>query len=141
MDVVVGLMQEHLSKNVFQSKGCREIDEALQVILLVVSEGMNVRMIKMFTFKEVKKIVFSLGKDKALGLDGFSGTFYHRHQKYIGENVFVASIFFFKNGFFPLSINATGMALVPKVSILEFPSQFRLIALCNFFIRLFQKCQ
>lgn len=29
MDVVVGLMQEHLSKNVFQSKGCREIDEAL----------------------------------------------------------------------------------------------------------------
>lgn len=131
-----GLIQVYFSKNFFQAKGCHKVDETLQVIFLVeTNEGLT----KMPTFKEVQKVIFNFGKAKASCSNGFNEAFYRRHYEDTSIDVFEAVKNFFENGFLPLFVNEIGIALVPKVFVLEYPSQFRSIALCNFSYKIVSK--
>lgn len=54
-------------------------------------------------------------------------------------DVFEAVRNFFEYGFWPISVNETSIALVPKVPVLEIPVQFKPTTLCNFLYTIISK--
>ncbi|XP_042016203.1 uncharacterized protein LOC121764212 [Salvia splendens] len=63
---------------------------------------------------EVKKAVWSISADSALGPDGFTASFYHKCWDVIGKDVVEAVMQFFNGAFLPRSITSTMIVLLPK---------------------------
>ncbi|KAL7586020.1 hypothetical protein Lser_V15G46368 [Lactuca serriola] len=88
-------------------------------------------MIKIVTNNEIKEALFDIDDDKSPGPDGFSAKFFKSLWPVIGEDFCAAVKEFFANGKILKEVNATAIALVPKV---EFPgkvSDFRPISCCS----------
>lgn len=80
---------------------------------------------------EIKTTLFSLAKGKAPGPDGFSTEFYKTNWEIVGPLVMEAVHDFFRTGRLLRELNATILALVPKVPNASVVSDFRPIACCN----------
>ncbi|CAN1126675.1 LINE-1 retrotransposable element ORF2 protein [Linum perenne] len=83
------------------------------------------------TAREVQKALFSLGADKSPGPDGFTVQFYRSSWGTIGSEVTTAVQSFFDRGELPLQVNATSLALIPKVLNADEFRNFRPISCCN----------
>jgi hypothetical protein len=66
------------------------------------------------TREEVRKTIFAMNQNKALGPDGFSAGFYHRACAMVGEDVTDAVLEFLKYGRLLWETNATIITLVPR---------------------------
>ena len=67
--------------------------------------------------------------DKALGLDGFSLTFYHHCWEVVERNVLAVFEEFYPHSMFEKSLNATFIALIPKKNGASNIRDFRPISL------------
>ncbi|GJY23686.1 uncharacterized protein Tco_0397344 [Tanacetum coccineum] len=88
-------------------------------------------MIRRVTDMEVKEAMFSIGKNKSPGLDGYTSTFFKHAWEIIGKEVTEVVQDFFKNGKLLTEINHTIISLLPKVHSPSKVSDYRPISCCN----------
>lgn len=90
------------------------------------------------TINEVEKAIFSLGALKAPGPDGFDGLFYQKNW-FIIKDIFKVVSLFFDSGYLQEEVNATMVALVPKIPLPESISHLRPIRCCNYLYKIIAK--
>nr|GEZ62090.1 hypothetical protein [Tanacetum cinerariifolium] len=86
-------------------------------------------MVRPVSKDEIKGVVFSMNDDKARGPDGFSSKFFKSAWSIIGNEVCVAL----------KEVNATIIALVPKLISPQKVSDFRPISCCNVLYKIIMK--
>ncbi|XP_042059507.1 uncharacterized protein LOC121804020 [Salvia splendens] len=89
--------------------------------------------------KEVKKAVFDIFGDSALGPDGFSVVFYQTCWGIIGTDVVEAIKQFFLRAYHSRSVMATNIVLNPKKASPETWADYRPISLCIVFNKIITK--
>ncbi|KAL8124537.1 hypothetical protein AgCh_012256 [Apium graveolens] len=89
--------------------------------------------------EEIKEVIFQMGDDKASGLNGYSALFFKKAWVVIGEDVFQAVKEFFVTGKLLKEVNATLLALNPKMDHPTVVGEFRPIALFNFIYKCITK--
>ncbi|GAV61100.1 hypothetical protein CFOL_v3_04628 [Cephalotus follicularis] len=67
--------------------------------------------------QEVKDALWSQNPSKAPGPDGYTGSFYRAAWSLVGEDCIDAILDFFATGYMPQCLNATILALIPKLKI------------------------
>ncbi|GKF60173.1 hypothetical protein Tco_0176959, partial [Tanacetum coccineum] len=93
-------------------------------------EDANV-MVRPVSNKEIKDDIFDIDSSKASGPDGYTSEFLKKSWDVIGNEVCLVVKEFFRNGKLLGEVNATLIALIPKVSTPNKVSEFRPIACCN----------
>lgn len=96
-----------------------------------ITQAMNEGLTKSFTSDEVDRALTQMPSLKAPGPDGFGVCFFQQHWDTVGAAVRDAILDFLNNGNFDPTINATFIALTPKVSTVDSVNDFRPISLCN----------
>ncbi|KAK0574015.1 hypothetical protein LWI29_017005 [Acer saccharum] len=91
------------------------------------------------TNDEIRDVCFSLHPNKAPGPDGFNAHFFKKTWDIVGEDVINAIQKFFRSGHFLKEINATILALVPKVPNPSKMKDFRPISCCNTLYKIIAK--
>ncbi|XP_043725893.1 uncharacterized protein LOC122672496 [Telopea speciosissima] len=115
--------------NLFSSGSCSRHAELLDVIPSVITEEDNTRLIASPSLKEVEEAVFSLSKDSAPGLDGFTGHFFTSSWEIVKADVWAAMEDFFKGGILHRSFTSSHLILIPKMENLDVTSDCRPISL------------
>ncbi|CAN1835217.1 Transposon TX1 uncharacterized 149 kDa protein [Linum perenne] len=69
--------------------------------------------------------------DKSPGPDGFSAFFFQNSWDLVGKDFIAGVRFFFETSSMPRKVNATTLALIPKVPNASSMAQFRPISCCN----------
>ncbi|CAN1851931.1 Transposon TX1 uncharacterized 149 kDa protein [Linum perenne] len=75
--------------------------------------------------------MFSINSDKSPGPDGYTAQFVKNSWGIVGPDINVVLKEFFHDGILPFQVNATILALVPKVKNADEMKNFRPIAYCN----------
>nr|KAJ0212804.1 hypothetical protein LSAT_V11C400156830 [Lactuca sativa] len=88
-------------------------------------------IVKEITCEEIKAAVFDIDDDKAPGPDGYSSKFFKAAWVIVGEDFCKAVKEFFCKKKILKEINATAIALVPKVQTPGRVGDYRPIACCN----------
>lgn len=83
------------------------------------------------TKNEIKKVIFSMNKNKAPGPDGFSAGFFQQAWPVVGDEVCEAVLEFFTWGRLLKEVNATILTLVPKKKNPASMGDYRPISCCN----------
>ncbi|KAL8124533.1 hypothetical protein AgCh_012252 [Apium graveolens] len=96
-------------------------------------------LIREVSSEEIKEVIFQMGDDKASGLNGYSALFFKKAWVVIGEDVCQAVKEFFVTGKLLKEVNATLLALNPKMDHPKVVGEFRPIALCNFIYKCITK--
>ncbi|GKF09150.1 RNA-directed DNA polymerase, eukaryota, reverse transcriptase zinc-binding domain protein [Tanacetum coccineum] len=104
---------------------------------LLESEALN--LIRAVSDDEIKNALFSIDGNKAPGPDGFSAQFFKDAWSVIGSDVCKAVKDFFVNGKLFKEVNATVIALVPKITTPSKVSDYRPIACCNVVYKIISK--
>ncbi|CAN1304729.1 LINE-1 reverse transcriptase homolog [Linum perenne] len=89
------------------------------------------QLIEPITAKEVRDAMFSINSDKSPGPDGYTAHFFKSSWGIVGPDIIAAVQEFFQDGILPFQVNATILALVPKVKNADEMKNFRPIACCN----------
>ncbi|KAK3229959.1 hypothetical protein Dsin_001840 [Dipteronia sinensis] len=109
------------------------------VISNVISNDQADSMDRHVTNDEIKEVCFSLHPNKAPGLDGFNAHFIKKTWDIVGEDVINAIQKFFRYGHLLKELNATILALVPKVPNPSKMKDFRPISCCNTLYKIIAK--
>ena len=112
------------------------VNRALQ-LLLTVEE--NDSLIAVPTSGEIRDAAFSINAEKAPGPDGFSAGFFHTHWEDVGPDIVKEVQGFFRGEPLPELINETNVRLIPKIPNPQKVSNYRPIALCNVYYKIFSK--
>ena len=115
------------------------MDFVLNFIDKKVTKDMNRSLGSPVTKAEIHDAAFSLGKAKALRLDGFSGLFYQASWAEVGDTVWLMVHDFFAGNTQLDDLNVTNLTLIPKVERPDHVSQFHPIGLCNFSYKIISK--
>ncbi|KAL0293137.1 UNVERIFIED_CONTAM: hypothetical protein Sangu_3244700 [Sesamum angustifolium] len=83
------------------------------------------------TLSEVKEAFFDIDVESAPGPDGFTSAFYRAAWPIVGQSMFEAVGEFFRTGKLLKQINTTLLALIPKVNMPTYVSDYRPISCCN----------
>ncbi|KAL0304923.1 UNVERIFIED_CONTAM: putative ribonuclease H protein [Sesamum calycinum] len=83
------------------------------------------------THFEVKEAFFDIDVESAPGPDGYTSAFYRAAWPIIGQSMFEAIGEFFRTGKLLKQINTTLLALIPKVNMPTYVSDYRPISCCN----------
>ncbi|KAK4384484.1 hypothetical protein Sango_3056200 [Sesamum angolense] len=83
------------------------------------------------TAHEVKEAFFQIDVDSAPGPDGFGSAFYRAAWPVVGQSMVEAVGEFFRTGKLLKQINNTLLALIPKVNMPNYVSDYRPISCCN----------
>ncbi|KAK4383851.1 hypothetical protein Sango_3113200 [Sesamum angolense] len=83
------------------------------------------------TRSEVKEAFFDIDVESAVGPDGFTSAFYRTAWPVVGQAIFQAVGEFFRTGKLLKQINSTLIALIPKVNLPLYVSDYRPISCCN----------
>ncbi|KAK3189545.1 hypothetical protein Dsin_029106 [Dipteronia sinensis] len=117
-----------------------EIGSALSNIIdEVISNGQADFMGKDVTYDEIWEVCFSLYPNKAPCPDGFNAHFFKITWDIVGEDVISAVQEFFRSGPLLKEINATILALIPKVPNPSKMKDFRPISCCNTLYKIIAK--
>jgi hypothetical protein len=104
-----------------------------------ITQEMNLGLTRLFTPDEVDIALAQMPALKAPGPNGFGVSFFNQHWDTTGDTVRGAVLNFLNNGIFDPAINATYLALIPKVSPAISVHDFRPISLCNVIYKLISK--
>lgn len=126
-------------REVYQASPQQNSDFCLSHVPYLISEEMNISLMKPVSNEEVKKAVDGLGALKALGPDGLNGMFYQKHWDVVKDDVCGAVLNFFNQGILPPEINETIVTLIPKIPHPESVSHLRPISCCNFIFKVISK--
>ncbi|XP_026459459.1 uncharacterized protein LOC113360132 [Papaver somniferum] len=105
--------------------------EIINLIPLAITPEDNTILNRKTEPEEIKAILFSMSNDKAPGPDGFPPNFFKLNWDIIGNDIVSMVQHFFLFGHLLKEMNATFIALIPKVDNPTSPSHFRPIRLCN----------
>ena len=94
---------------------------------------------KIPTADEIKKVVFSMGSNKAPGPDEMLALFFKFYWNVMGGEVIEAVISFFNRRYMLKEINHLFIALIPKGNNAASVNQFRPISLCNVLYKIISK--
>ncbi|KAL0302800.1 UNVERIFIED_CONTAM: hypothetical protein Sangu_3078000 [Sesamum angustifolium] len=83
------------------------------------------------TESEVKEAFFDIDVESAPGPDGFTSAFYRVAWPIVGRSMFESVGEFFRTGKLLKQINTTLLALIPKVNMPTYVSDYRPISCCN----------
>ncbi|GJS30237.1 hypothetical protein Tco_0490857, partial [Tanacetum coccineum] len=103
----------HFRNFLGKSVPVKNIDE--NIFINKINEEDAARMIKDVTSEEAKNAIFDIDSNKASGPDGFSSEFFKKAWGVIGNDVCLAVKEFFNSGKILGEINATLIALIPKI--------------------------
>ncbi|WMV46809.1 hypothetical protein MTR67_040194 [Solanum verrucosum] len=95
----------------------------------------QLELIRSYVEKKVKQAMFSIDVNKSLGPNGYGSGFFRDDWSVVGEGVIQAVLEFLESGKLLRQINATIIALIPKIAVPEYASQFRPISCCNVIYR------
>ncbi|KAK3184843.1 hypothetical protein Dsin_032129 [Dipteronia sinensis] len=109
------------------------------IIDKVISNGQADFMGRDVTDDEIREVCFSLHPNKAPGLDGFNAHFFNITWDIVGEDVISVVQEFFMSGLLLKELNATILALVPKVPNPSKMKDFRPISCCNTLYKIIAK--
>ncbi|XP_031260175.1 uncharacterized protein LOC116118324 [Pistacia vera] len=108
-----------------------QITEASMYFSRCISPDMISPLTAPITDDEIRIALFSILDDKALGLDGFTSLFFKWAWDIIGIDFKEVVRHFFATNEMPRCVNATKIALVPKVESPSHMTNFRPISCCN----------
>ncbi|XP_020684934.2 uncharacterized protein LOC110101395 [Dendrobium catenatum] len=100
-----------LNKNVLKTEDCKMLESV-------------------FTLEEVEKVIKEFGNNIAPGLDGITYSFLKAYWKIIGMDIWKAMQLYFTSGKMSTRWKETLVILIPNVSNLRSPSNFKPISLC-----------
>ncbi|KAK4381247.1 hypothetical protein Sango_2986200 [Sesamum angolense] len=83
------------------------------------------------TASEVKEAFFDIDVESAPGPDGFGSAFYRAAWPVVGQSMLEAVGEFFRTGKLLKQINTTLLALIPKLNMPTYVSDYRPISCCN----------
>lgn len=92
-----------------------------------------------FTIDEVIKVVQTLKRNVALGLDGLPAIFHQPHWDIVREDTLRTTLDVLNNQEDPKRFNNTFIKLIAKINNPTKPVDFRPIALCNVFMKIITK--
>lgn len=102
-----------------------------QLITKKLTPDQSFAMIQDVTDIEIRDTFLSLNPHKAPGPDGYNASFFQKAWPIIGHDVIAAIKNFFRSGQLLRKVNATSVALVPKVPNPSKVGDFRPISCCN----------
>ena len=105
----------------------------------MLDEGSHSLLLAPVTNEEIRSTLFSMGKDKAPGLDGYSSYFFKKSWEVIGADFCYAIRDFFSSGKLLKQVNHSIIALVPKLVNISSPLDFRPISCCNVIYKVISK--
>ena len=105
----------------------------------IVSVDDNAMLSAIPTNEEIKKAVFGLDPSSAPGPDGFNGSFFQSCWHIIQEDFCKAISQFFAQSWILPGLNSNFLTLLPKIPNADSLSNFRPIALANFFFKVIPK--
>lgn len=123
----------------FKTNGNRNWGTILDCVIPVVTEEMNMELMKPVSTEEVKEAAFQMGGSKAPGPDGFNGVFYHNYWEIIRHEIQGIMTDFLSGSNTIQQLNSTQIVLVPKVANPELVTQYRPISLCNYSYKILSK--
>ncbi|GJT78713.1 RNA-directed DNA polymerase, eukaryota, reverse transcriptase zinc-binding domain protein [Tanacetum coccineum] len=88
-------------------------------------------IVKEVTDKEIKEAIFDIDSNKAAGPSGYSSEFFKKAWDIVGKDVCLVVKELYKNGKLLREVNATRIALYPKIPTLNKVFEFRPITCCN----------
>ncbi|GKD14193.1 hypothetical protein Tco_1198600 [Tanacetum coccineum] len=88
-------------------------------------------MVKDFTDKEIKDVMFGIDDNRSLGPDGYSAKFFKKGWSIMGKDICNSIMEFFSTGKILGEINATIISLVPMLPTPFKVLDFKPIACCN----------
>lgn len=91
------------------------------------------------SMEEVKKVVFSFGAYKTLGLDGFPPTLFQTYWDIVKYDIHNAARDFFRLGRLLNQLNSTFISLIPKNDDASYLKDLKPISLCNTIYKIFSK--
>jgi hypothetical protein len=118
-------------RHLFSAQEMLEPEAILQHVPCKVSDAMNESLTRPYTAEEVKKAIFMMGPNKALGPDGLTAGFYQEHWDLVGPSVIAVVLNFLNGGIMVEDINKTTIVLIPKIKNPQTMEQFEPISLCN----------
>ena len=104
----------------------------------IVSEDLNVNLMKLVSDAEIKRAAFSLGALNPRG-DGLNGLLFQNHWEDIGKDICATIHCFFQDGSLLEEINETLVVLIPKIHKLENINEFRPISYYSFIYKIISK--
>uniref|UniRef100_A0A2N9FN80 Protein kinase domain-containing protein n=1 Tax=Fagus sylvatica TaxID=28930 RepID=A0A2N9FN80_FAGSY len=125
--------------SLFQTENPGQIEQVVEHILPVVTEGMNEELCREFTSGEVAVALKQMAPLKAPGPDGLPPLFYHKYWHLIGDEVTKAVLTCLNTGKILQATNHTYITLIPKIQNPEAVVDFRPISLCNVIYKLISK--
>ncbi|XP_059454900.1 uncharacterized protein LOC132185097 [Corylus avellana] len=135
----IGAAFVHFYTELFTAGEVQRVHECLEGMDARVTEEMNEALTRTFTVAEVEFALYQMHPSKSPGPDGFSACFYQNSWHTVQGEVCQAVLDFFNFDVFDKDINATNIALIPKVSNPTKITKFRPITLCNIIYKLIAK--
>jgi hypothetical protein len=123
----------------FSSDSVGDANLCLQPLERMVSDDMNEDLLKPFQAEEVHSALFQMAPTKAPGPDGFPAGFYQKNWDVLGEDLCSVILKILDSGVMPFQLNATNIALIPKVKNPVSVSDYRPISICNVFYKVIFK--
>ena len=135
---IVEVIGEYFQKLFSSIPGDRE-DTVNLTLHPIISDEENMQLISVPTPIEIKEAAFSINADKAPGPDGFSAGFFQTHWGTLGPDIVREVQGFFSGNPLPPNVNDTNIRLIPKINKPQKVSDYRPIALCNVYYKIYSK--
>ena len=116
-----------------------EIIQLAQLFPRFVEEDDNASLLEKVSLEELKEVIHSFPHDKSLGPNGWTIEFYLGFIDLIGNDLLGVVEESRRTGVIHGPINATFIALIPKVNKVESFDDFRPISLCNCLYKIIAK--
>lgn len=127
MEVIVRQYFEEL----FTTEGDNGMGDLLSAIETCVTPEMNDMLIKPYTSNEIVDALSQMHPLKSPGPDGMPAHFFHKCWNFIKFDVIPTLLHVLNDNGDPSVLNSTHICLILKKKNTLYPSDFRLISLCN----------
>ncbi|KAL4335589.1 hypothetical protein GQ457_07G003500 [Hibiscus cannabinus] len=135
----ISMYLQHHFQGIYSKDKIINFQSLEDIIPSIIGEEVNKSFCKVVYEEELKVDAFSTGSSKALGPDGFSGSFYHSFWDIIKDDHFAMVLHFFSSSFLDYDLNKTTIVLIPKTKNPCEVHHFRPINFYNFSMKVVRK--
>jgi hypothetical protein len=126
-------------QNLFTTGDVMGVDMCLAGLETRVTRQMNDTLMRTFTIDEVETALNQMHPLKSPGPDGFAACFYQNAWDIVKVEVCQTVLGFLNHDVFDVDLNATYIALIPKIKNPTKVTDYRPISLCNVLYKLISK--